>query len=280
MIKKGEFMRKVVVAINPSKDKDESILKYVVEKLKKTFFDIEIIIVNSYNVLGNDAVKEAELLVVLGGDGTILGVARQINGNLDVPIFGINIGNLGFISSVEITDLDKALSKIKSGCFNIQERIMLGCSIDNGENEKLKALNDIVVTKGSISRMLELEVYVDGKLYCDFKGDGLIISTPTGSTAYSFSAGGPFISPDIDVLILTPICPQGRRMNTIVIKSNSNIKIVAKNNKGRGYVSFDGQKSIKLDEISVINITRSQDNTKILLLDDYDYFKLLRNKIL
>lgn len=273
-------MRKVVVAINPSKDKDESILKYVLEELKNIFSDIEITVVNSFNVLSNEATNSAELLIVLGGDGTILGVARDINERLDIPMFGINIGNLGFLSSVEIKDLKDALIRMKNKRYNIQERIMLTCSIENKEYSRLRALNDIVITKGSISRMLELEVYVDEKLYCDFKGDGLIISTPTGSTAYSFSAGGPFISPDIDVLTLTPICPQARRMNTIVVKSSSNIKIVAKNNKGRGYISFDGQKSIKLEETSIINITRAKNNAKILLLDDYDYFKLLRSKIL
>lgn len=272
-------MRNVVIAINPSKDSDGSIMEIICKKLKEKFKNLSIKIVNSYEMKKYDF-EAYDLIIVLGGDGTLLGVARDVSSKYDIPILGINIGNLGFLSSIEINDFDKALEKIKAKAYNIENRTMLKSFILDREFEEDTALNDIVISKGVLSRMIKFNIYIDGKEYSSFKGDGLIIATPTGSTAYSFSAGGPFIYPSVDVITLTPICPHSKSMQTIVLNSDSEIEIKAENNNEGIYLTFDGQKSLEIKDNSVIKIKKSDTYAKILLLDDYDYFKVLRTKIL
>lgn len=185
------------------------------------------------------------------------------------------------MSSIEIQDLGEALNKIKNGQYTIQNRILLECkSDDENENINSKALNDVVIARGTLSRMAKFEVYIDKKLYYTFKGDGLIVATPTGSTAYSFSAGGPFVYPDVEVITLTPICPHTRGMQPIVLKSSSEILIKAENYNGEIYLTFDGQEARKIKDNTSIIIKKAKDVAKILLFDNYDYFNVLRKKIL
>lgn len=274
-------MKRIAIAKNPSKDKDNNIARNVEEKLKEYFKDVEIIILNSYEIVDFEFKSSLDLIIVLGGDGTILSVARGINGRINVPILGVNIGNLGFISSIEISEIDKAFKKLSEGNYQIQKRMLLNCELplEEEKNEAL-ALNDIVVARGTLSRMIKYKVYIDGKMYYTFKGDGLIIATPTGSTAYSFSAGGPFIYPDIDVIILTPICSHTKGMQPIVLNSTSEIEIKAENGEEELYITFDGQRAIKIIDKTLIRIKKAKECANIVLFDDYDYFKVLRSKIL
>lgn len=274
-------MKNIVVALNPSKDKDGKILSLVIEEITKVFKYSKITVLNSYEMSKYKFDNKLDLLIVLGGDGTLLGIARDINGRYDVPILGVNIGNLGFLSSIEIQDFGEALNKIKNGHYTIQNRILLECTMLNDENnEKGKALNDVVIARGTLSRMVKFEVFIDNKLYYRFKGDGIIIATPTGSTGYSFSAGGPFIYPDVDVITLTPICPHTRGMQPIVLKSSSEILIKAENYNGEIYLTFDGQEAKQINDNTSIIIKKSDYLAKIMLFDNYDYFNVLRQKIL
>lgn len=274
-------MKNIVVALNPSKDKDGKILSLVMSQITTVFKHSKVIVLNSYEMNKYRFQDKLDLLIVLGGDGTLLGVARDINGKYDVPILGVNIGNLGFLSSIEIQDFSEALKKIKNGQYIIQNRILLECTMLNqDDNDKGKALNDVVIARGTLSRMAKFEVFIDNKLYYRFKGDGLIVSTPTGSTGYSFSAGGPFIYPDVDVIILTPICPHTRGMQPIVLKSSSEILIKAENYNGEIYLTFDGQEAKQINYNTSIIIKKAKQIAKILLFDNYDYFNVLRQKIL
>lgn len=274
-------MKNIVVALNPSKDKDGKILSLVMSQITTVFKHSKVIVLNSYEMNKYRFQDKLDLLIVLGGDGTLLGVARDINGKYDVPILGVNIGNLGFLSSIEIQDFSEALKKIKNGQYIIQNRILLECTMLNqDDNDKGKALNDVVISRGTLSRMAKFEVFIDNKLYYRFKGDGLIVSTPTGSTGYSFSAGGPFIYPDVDVIILTPICPHTRGMQPIVLKSSSEILIKAENYNGEIYLTFDGQEAKQINDNTSIIIKKAKQIAKILLFDNYDYFNVLRQKIL
>lgn len=274
-------MRNIAIALNPSKDKDGKILEKILLKLKEIFIDCNIKIVNSFDIKAVEMNEKIDLIIVLGGDGTILGVARDINEKYNAPILGVNIGNLGFLASVEIDNLEDSLKKIKNNEFTIQERILLECESNIEDNFQInKALNDIVIARGTLSRMAKFEVFIDGKLYYTFKGDGLIIATPTGSTAYSFSAGGPFVYPDMDVITITPICPHTKSMQPIVLSGKSQIEVKADSYSEEIYLTFDGQKSLKNVDESIIKIKKANENAKILLLDDYDYFKVLRKKIL
>lgn len=274
-------MKNIIVALNPSKDKDGKILSLVIAEITSVFKHSKITVLNSYEMSKYKFDNKLDLLIVLGGDGTLLGIARDINGRYDVPILGVNIGNLGFLSSIEIQDFGEALNKIKNGHYTIQNRILLECTMLNDKNdEKGKALNDVVIARGTLSRMVKFEVFIDNKLYYRFKGDGIIIATPTGSTGYSFSAGGPFIYPDVDVIILTPICPHTRGMQPIVLKSSSEILIKAENYNGEIYLTFDGQEAKQINDNTSIIIKKSDYLSKIMLFDNYDYFNVLRQKIL
>ena len=292
-------MNNIGIAINPSKDNNNKILNMVINTIRNVFNFEDIRIFYSYDIEKND-LKHIDLLIVLGGDGTLLSVARSVNSNFYGIIFGINIGNLGFLSSVEISDIDAALEKLKNNEYTVQKRMMLECSgevkneIDcnllhmnfNSDEEiqytntKLNALNDIVLARGTLSRMVKFKIFVDGKFYSSFKGDGLIVATPTGSTAYSFSAGGPFIYPDLELITITPICPHPKTMQTIVLKGDSVIEIYAENNEEKIYLTVDGQKAVEVNQKSCVKIYKKQKSVKVLLFNYYDYFKVLMNKIL
>ena len=272
-------MKHILIALNPSKDKDGVILSNVISKVSRKFNGVKIKVLNSYELAFNEIDDDTDLVIVLGGDGTILSVARDLNGYKDIPILGVNIGNLGFLSSVEYGELESSLEKIKKGLYTKQKRILLQCNTGKNSNV-LKALNDVVIARGTLSRIIKFDIYIDKKLYISFKGDGLIVATPTGSTAYSFSAGGPFIYPDVDVVTITPICPHTKAMQPIVLNSSSVIEINVDNNNEEIYLTVDGQKVIKKEDDEIITITKSEHCAEIILLDDYDYFNVLRKKIL
>lgn len=273
-------MNSIGIAINPSKDKDTKILNMVIDKFEKKFNLKNIAVFDSFDIEKQD-LKDIDLLVVLGGDGTLLGIARALNESFKGSILGINIGNLGFLSSIEISDIDKALDKIEEKKYKIVDRMMLNCKVESNENkEELNALNDVVLARGVLSRMIKFTIFVDGKIYSTFKGDGLIIATPTGSTAYSFSAGGPFIYPDLELITITPICPHTKSMQTIVLNGNSLIEIYADYEEEKIYLTVDGQKAIKINHETSVKVSKNKKSVKLLLFDDYDYFKVLRSKIL
>lgn len=270
-------MKKIGIAINPTKDKNSIILETVKRKFKENFDLQEMVIFNSYDAKEVNLPEDLDLLVVLGGDGTLLNVAREMSKKNSIPIFGINIGNLGFLSSIEISNIDEAIEKIKKMEYTVDSRMVLNF---RKSNESDNALNDIVVSRGILSRMVEFQVYIDNKLYTTFKGDGLIVATPTGSTAYSFSAGGPFIYPNLDLITLTPICPHTKSMQTMVVSGNSIIEIIPSNGREEIYLTIDGQKAIQVKEKERIRIQRANKHIGVLLFNNYDYFKVLRSKIL
>ncbi|ALB47088.1 NAD(+)/NADH kinase [Clostridium beijerinckii] len=273
-------MNNIGIAINPSKDVDNRILNMVVKKFKEKFNLKNIEVFNSFDIEEQN-LADIDLLIVLGGDGTLLGIARSLNDGFNSPILGINIGNLGFLSSVDISDIDIALEKLKDGKYKFVDRMMLNCKVESDENkEELKALNDVVLARGTLSRMVKFTIFVDGKIYSTFKGDGLIIATPTGSTAYSFSAGGPFIYPDLELITITPICPHTKSMQTIVLKGDSVIDIYADHEEEKIYLTVDGQKAIKINHETSVKVSKNKKSVKLLVFDDYDYFKVLRSKIL
>lgn len=273
-------MNNIGIAINPSKDEDNEILHMVIKKFREKFNFKSIAVFSSFDIEKQD-LKDIDLLVVLGGDGTLLGIARSLNDSFNAPILGINIGNLGFLTSVEISDIDNALNKLEEKRYKIVDRMMLSCKVESNENnEELNALNDVVLARGTLSRMVKFKIFVDDKMYTTFRGDGLIIATPTGSTAYSFSAGGPFVYPELELITITPICPHTKSMQTIILKGDSVIEICAEHADEIVYLTVDGQKAIKVNHETSVKVSKNKKSVKLLLFDDYDYFKVLRSKIL
>lgn len=223
-------------------------------------------------------VENNDLLLVFGGDGTMLRVAREIAGR-NVPILGVNAGNLGFLTAVQAPDLSKALKKVVTGRFEIETRALLEASIQIGpERFNQTALNDFVLSRGLTSRLIELEVSVNGELLTRYRCDGLIASSPTGSTAYSLAAGGAIVSPDADVLTLTPICPHTLSIRPVVMNLNSVVGVKLLSKRLVATLAADGQQQTELAEGDMVTIRRSRHSVRLLRPEGSTFFSTLRQK--
>lgn len=183
-----------------------------------------------------------QMVIVLGGDGTLLAAARAIAGR-DIPLFAVNLGGLGFLTTISTNELFPELERALRGEHRIARRRMLACEVLRGEQavSRYVALNDVVVTKAHIARMIDLVAYVDAHFVCRYKADGLIVSTPTGSTAYSLSAGGPIIFPSVAALCITPICPHTLTNRPVIVPDSSVIQIINSAADNDAYLTIDGQ---------------------------------------
>ena len=209
-----------------------------------------------------------DFVFVIGGDGTILKTARFYS-KLNIPVFGINLGHLGFLSQASESELESAINKILNNDYEIEKRMMLSCG-------KYTALNDFVIKGAELSRATTFSLKINNKFVCEYFADGIIISTPTGSTAYGMASGGPILSPDSDVIEIVPICPHTFSARPIVVPSDSIIKI--ESNSAQKYsISADGQEVFESDKD--IEIVKSKFCAKLVLLNEYDFYTILRNKL-
>lgn len=267
------------ISVNTSKLNYEVILKRVWVALENKIPNCEIEIFLDGKNLENSKDK-LSFLFIIGGDGTILRNVGILRDN-QISIIGVNYGTLGFLASIEISDIDKAIEFIKNGNYYIEKRIMLKATIDSEKFFKnYIALNDIVVMKLPMSKLLKFKIFIDDKYYSIFSGDGLIISTPTGSTAYSLSAGGPIVSPSIESIIITPICPHSLNAKSLVIGSESTVKLEIDGIDDNCYVVVDGQKQEMLLEKQILKICKFEKNCSIIRFDFYDYYSVLREKLI
>lgn len=225
--------------------------------------------------------KQAELVVVLGGDGTLLSVARLFC-DRDVPILGVNLGSLGFLTEITVEELYSSLEGCLQGKNVTSQRMMLDVVLHR-ECKKIEhgfALNDVVINKGALARIVDLETRVNGKFLTTYKADGLIVSSPTGSTGYSLSAGGPIIHPHLSCIVITPICPHTLTNRPIVISDQSNICItVTSSFDEKVYLTLDGQVGFKLKELDSVEVRRTIQSTSLIQSNTRDYFEVLRTKL-
>jgi NAD+ kinase len=223
--------------------------------------------------------READLLLVFGGDGTMLRAARDIAGS-PTPILGINIGGLGFLTAVPSDQLPRALKQIWSGNFKFESRALIeAAGVCNGKKIRETALNDIVVSRGAVSRLIALDVGVDGELITRYRCDGLIISSPTGSTAYSLAAGGAVVLPTAEVFTLTPICPHALSNRSIILPLDSTISVKAASPHPATILSVDGQIVAELDANDEVTIRRSRRAIRLMNLADNSFLEALRHKL-
>ncbi len=223
--------------------------------------------------------REVDLLLVFGGDGTMLRAARDIAGSA-TPLLGINIGGLGFLTAVPSDELLRALNHVWKGEFKYESRALIEVNGRcHGQPVCEMALNDIVVGRGAVSRLIGLDVSVDGELVTHYRCDGLIISSPTGSTAYSLSAGGPVIFPTADVFTLTPICPHALSNRSLIFPLASIIRVRATNPVPATILSVDGQVVAELDADDEVTIRRSGRAVRLLHLADSSFLETLRRKL-
>lgn len=218
--------------------------------------------------------------VVLGGDGALLSLARRLYPR-EIPIFGINLGHLGFLTEVEDKELELAVNQLRNGQFTLEDRIMVSAEVTRGEDRRacLVGLNDIVLTKGIFARMVRLELLIDGFFTGQLAADGLIISTPTGSTAYSLSAGGPIVAPQLSALVLTPICAHSLFNRPLVVGSNSVIEIKFAAPPLEVLLTADGQESLALEAEDRIKIYAAPHKTKFIRFKEKSFYHILREKV-
>ncbi len=223
----------------------------------------------------------SEAIICLGGDGTFLKAARKAY-SVDVPILGINLGSLGFLTEVEKNDFDKALECIVNDDFTIEKRMMLDTLIQAKDRIIASdiALNDVVISRGALSRILHLKTYINDAFAYAFPGDGLIVSSPTGSTAYSLSAGGPIVEPDLDMIILTSICPHILYSRSFVTSGDSVVKVSMDESYCHdAMVTVDGQKGYEIRGGYCVEVKKSSYYVKLIRIGSRNFFNILRTKM-
>ena len=224
--------------------------------------------------------KDADMFIVLGGDGTLLSVARAMRSR-QIPILGVNLGSLGFLTDVSLKDLYETLESVFDGDVTIVPRTLLTAElVRKGETIVTeRVLNDVVITKGAIARIMELGVDVEDQFVAIVRADGLIVSTPTGSTAYSLAAGGPIVHPMLDAMVLTPICPHTLTYRPVVIPDRATIALTLRGDPGEVYATFDGQVSEPLKPGDVVRVRKSRNAVKLVSVSDKNHFQVLRHKL-
>ncbi len=278
-------MKKIGIICKLERDEPQEILKDLLPWLKQkgceVYLDMETATkINLKGFLRTEIPLMADVVIVFGGDGTMLNVSRLVAGK-GIPILGINLGSMGFITEVNRDEIYEAIEKMLSGDCIIEERLMLTAkNIRDGEKvAEYTVLNDIVITKGALARIIDLEAYINNTYVTTFKADGLIISTPTGSTAYSLSAGGPILYPTLDSIIITPICSHTLTNRPIVVPNDFKIEVVLKSLSEDVFVTLDGQKDFPIRMDDVIEINKADYKTRLLIPFERDYFGILRTKL-
>jgi NAD+ kinase len=230
-----------------------------------------------------DLALRADLIVVLGGDGTLLSIARLV-GERETPILGINLGGLGFLTEITIEEAQATLARVLAGEYEVDRRITLEATVETraagarADRENFRALNDVVINKRALGRMLELNVIAGGERFCSYRADGLIIATPTGSTAYALSAGGPIVFPSLDVVVLAPICPHTLSNRPVVLPDSFDIEVRLKTDDNGAMLAVDGQQTAPIASNDSLRVRRGK-SPVVLVRSSHSYFEIWRNKL-
>ena len=267
-------MKNFLVVTNASKDPGLSVTKSLMKSISDRGLYAD-----------TDPEKDYDRCIVLGGDGTIISTARMLDGR-DIPILGINLGHLGFMSTVEKGDIVHAVDMLIQGDYDIENRMMINARIlRNGKADgpEYRALNDVVISRLGFSRMISTCAFVNDALVNTYFGDGIIISTPTGSTGYNLSAGGPVVTPEAELMVITPVCPHSLNARSVVVAAKDRIKVTVDTSRdnytGKAVMTVDGQKPIELENEDGIEISCSQRRTKLIRFKDRGFFKVLHLKL-
>lgn len=235
---------------------------------------------DEYGKKSTDIYSKSDFIIALGGDGTILNVAR-LCAPFGTPIFAVNLGHLGFLTEVDMNEVFVSLDKIYKGEYTVEKRMMLEANVVKNDMEiiNFRALNDIVITRGAFSRMARINAYVNNNYVDTYLADGVIIATPTGSTAYSLSAGGPIVYPTVEVIIITPICPHTLYSRSIIVSPDDVIRLEISEENQDLMITTDGQQGYKLDYRDIIYIKKSNEYTNLIRVKNTNFFDLLRDKL-
>lgn len=276
-------MNKYLVLANNDKDIDLALSKKTVEYIEKKGAKASIVsdVVNDYDGINikEEYIYDVEAVIVIGGDGTMLRAAAGI-GNHSIPLLGINLGTVGFLTEVEVSNLYEALDRLLAGEYILEKRMMIDGIF---EGKTFSSLNDVVITRAGFSRIIGLNVYVNDELLDTYEADGVIVATPTGSTGYNLSAGGPIVSPKSKAIVVTPISPHSLTTKSIVFDSKDIIKIEIikkrKTQETEAIVSFDGSNNRELSAGDTITVKESSKEIELIKLYDLNFYRVLRDKI-
>jgi NAD+ kinase len=280
-------MIRVAIVCKPQKEELIRLLPELLEWLRAHSFDPVLDLESGKYVPGEAAVDRAELpalkpalVIVLGGDGTLLSVAR-IFAATGTPILSVNLGYLGFLTEVRLADLYSTLEGWCDGCHQVDSRSMLNAELwrEGALVSSYDALNDVVVSKGDIARMGEFTVELDGKMVARFRADGVIVSTPTGSTAYTLAANGPILTPDVDAMVVTPICPHLLTLRPIVVRGDASLTVRVEGIPLLALLTVDGQQAVELRRGDEIRCRRSEHSVKLVRMSEGSFFEALRSKL-
>jgi NAD+ kinase len=227
-----------------------------------------------------ELVRAVDLLVVLGGDGTMIATARTV-GDSETPVLGVNFGTLGYLTEFTVEEMLPALEAIQAGDYTLDRRLMLAAEVFRAGERLMhdRVLNDVVISKSALARIIEIEAWVDKKFVNCFRADGLIISTPTGSTAYNLSAGGPVIYPSMNAVVVTPICPHTLSNRPLVVQDDVEFELVLKTPREEVALTLDGQVGVPLEYGDRVRVRKSRTTFNLIQAHTRNYFDVLRNKL-
>ena len=278
--------KSIGILVKPKFPEIKSTLRDVITWLRDRSIDV-ILDTTSATLLGErggyqktQLASKADVLLVLGGDGTMLNAAR-LAGERSIPILGVNMGGLGFITEVAVDELETILTKTLDGDYEVEKRMTLEIRVmgKKRRSHRFRVLNDAVITKGARSRIIDLETYVGDDYLCTYRADGLIISTPTGSTAYSLAAAGPFLEPTLGAIVLAPLCPHTLTNRPIVVPSNAAIRVTLRSSGDTVILIPDGQQGVRLNNGDQVEARDYGMPVSLIRLPSRSYYEILREKL-
>ena len=281
--------RNIKIIVNEAKDKGLLYAKKTAELIEKRGGQTQIFSTADYDDIGRidtSFLIGADCVIVLGGDGTFLRVSHVAT-QVDIPMIGVNLGTVGFLTEVLVSELENMINRLMSGDYIIEERMMLsGRVLRNGEVvcEGLQALNDAVLARKTLMRLISVVIYVNDHYFDEMEADGLIVATPTGSTSYNLSAGGPIVRPGAKLLVLTPIAPFSLTGRSVVFGADDKLsfKFVNKRNNGQEYglLSFDGYRNVEVRTNDIAEFSMSDKSVKLIKLEDVSVYEILKKKLI
>lgn len=258
--------------INLIKEKN---IDYLLEKEGAKELDL------NHKRASNETLREkADMVIVFGGDGTFLHTSLNFIGT-GIPLMGINLGRIGFLTEIETNELGEALDDIIAGNYRVESRNTLEVCLerDGKSLEKKHAVNDVVINRSADGQMLKVDMHINNEFVNSYRGDGIIVSTPTGSTAYSFSAGGPIINPQVKAILITPLCPHAVHVKPMVISDHETIEIDVEGEKDKMFLTTDGRDSIRIRREDIVRIKSSDQDISLIKFPDRTFYTILRNKM-
>ncbi len=224
--------------------------------------------------------EKSDLVIVLGGDGTLISAARLL-GSKETPVLGVNLGRLGFLTETRVDEVINSLDDFLNDDYKLEKRMKLHCHIEEEglKTLEIEVLNDVVINKSDLARIIEMDVYIDGDFVNRYRADGLIISTPTGSTAYNLAAGGPIVHPETETIIISPICPHALTNRPIVVNDSSHIEIKLRSRDENVSITYDGQVWRSIDPAMTISVKKAKSPTVLVVPKNKNYYSLLREKL-